>query len=56
MNPPLPPRSENKPIFLFSEENCHRYVYLLEISNEGIKTDVQEVVQEGIDTCFSILI
>ena len=31
-------------------------MYLLEISNEGIKTDVQEVVQEGIDKCFSILI
>ena len=41
---------------VFSEENCHKYVYLLEISNEGIKTDVQEVVQEGIDKCFSILI
>ena len=39
----------------FAQTKFARNVYLLKVSNQSINTDVQEVVQEGIDKCFSIL-
>ena len=39
----------------FAQTKFARNVYLLKVSNQSINTDVQEVVQEGLDKCFSSL-
>ena len=39
----------------FAQTKFARNVYLLKVSNKSINTDVQEVVQEGLDKCFSSL-